>query len=222
MQIFVANESTKYEQDRKYHFAVFVPFVGFGLLCSPTQATHNIASTKRLIMNKTMSWTMQSSSYHFHKVNEELLGSLSTRVFESRTATGREHLPCQDSGVSQIFTLIISNRTVNKELTRLCNWLMANKLPLNTKKTNFVIFRPYQKRINFDVTIKLLDHDKNSLISLERKDYVRYLSVLIDSNLTWKQHILFISSKISKSLGIGHFRVHVCLLFKASLSAKFL
>ena len=49
---------------------------------------------------------------------------------------------------------------VNKELTSVCNWLTANKLSLNTKKSNFVIFRPYQK------------------------------------------HILFISSKISKSLGI--------------------
>ena len=29
-----------------------------------------------------------------------LLGSLSTRVFETRTATGREHFACQDSGVS--------------------------------------------------------------------------------------------------------------------------
>ena len=78
--------------------------------------------------------------------------------------------------------------TVNKELTRVCNWLTANKLSLNTKKSNFVNFRPYQKRMNFDVTIKLFDHDKNSLISLERKDYVEYLGVLIDSNLTWKQH----------------------------------
>ena len=37
-------------------------------------------------------------------------GSLRTRVFETRTATGKEHLTCQDSGVSQIFILIISNR----------------------------------------------------------------------------------------------------------------
>ena len=52
--------------------------------------------------------------------------------------------------------------TVNKELTSVCNWLMANKLSLNTKKSNFVNFRPYQKRMNYDVTIKLFDHDKNS------------------------------------------------------------
>ena len=39
-----------------------------------------------------------------------LKGSLSTRVFETRTATGRENSVCQDSGVSQIFKLIIHNR----------------------------------------------------------------------------------------------------------------
>ena len=39
----------------------------------------------------------------------KILGSFSTRVFETRTATGREHFTCQDSGVSQIFVLIISN-----------------------------------------------------------------------------------------------------------------
>ena len=37
------------------------------------------------------------------------LGSLSTRVFETRTATGKEHFAFQDSGFSHIFTLIISN-----------------------------------------------------------------------------------------------------------------
>ena len=39
----------------------------------------------------------------------DVLGSLSTRVFETRRATGREHFICQDIGVSQIFVLIISN-----------------------------------------------------------------------------------------------------------------
>ena len=74
--------------------------------------------------------------------------------------------------------------TVSKELAIVCNWLMINELSLNSKKSNFVIFRRYQKRMNFDVTIKLFDHDKNSLTLLERKDYVKYLGILIDSNLT--------------------------------------
>ena len=52
--------------------------------------------------------------YYYSKATAPLIidrsiGSLSTRVFETRTATGREHFTCQDSGVSQIFVLIISD-----------------------------------------------------------------------------------------------------------------
>ena len=39
-----------------------------------------------------------------------ILRSLSTRAFETRTATGRERSVFQDSGVSLIFILIIPNR----------------------------------------------------------------------------------------------------------------
>ena len=92
--------------------------------------------------------------------------------------------------------------TVYKELINVCNWLMANKLSLNTKKSNFVIFRPYQKRMNFDVTIKLFDDKKFFNSSTKEGLYVKYLGVLMDSNLTWRQHILILFSKISKSLGI--------------------
>ena len=37
---------------------------------------------------------------------------------------------------------------------------------------------------------------------LEEKLYVKYLGVLIDSNLSWKYHIGHITSKISKAIGI--------------------
>ena len=79
---------------------------------------------------------------------------------------------------------------------------MANKVSLNTKKSNFVILRPYQKWMSFDITIRLFDHDKDSVILLERKGYVTYLEIIIDCNLAWKQHIQFISLKTSKSRGI--------------------
>ena len=38
--------------------------------------------------------------------------------------------------------------------------------------------------------------------SLECKDYVKYLGILIDSNLSWKVHIEYISLKISKAVGL--------------------
>ena len=35
--------------------------------------------------------------------------------------------------------------TVNNELLKVSEWLNANKLILNAKKSNYVIFRPYQR-----------------------------------------------------------------------------
>ena len=40
--------------------------------------------------------------------------------------------------------------TVNAELHNLYNWLTSNKLSLNIKKSKYVIFRPYQKKLNYD------------------------------------------------------------------------
>ena len=82
-----------------------------------------------------------------------------------------------------------SLQTVNEELRNKGNWLMVYKLSLNVKKSNFVIFRPYQKRIDYEVNIKIFDYSANSLTSLERKKCFRYLGVLIDSSLSWKHHI---------------------------------
>ena len=42
---------------------------------------------------------------------------------------------------------------VNEELIKVGDWLDANKLSLNTSKSNFVIFHPYQHKP--DCTIQL-------------------------------------------------------------------
>ena len=92
--------------------------------------------------------------------------------------------------------------TVNRELSNVQQWLIANKLSLNTKKSNFVIFHPYQKILNYQVQIKVFDVDTNSNRALECKDYVKYLGVIVDSHLSWKHHIDHIASKLSKVVGI--------------------
>ena len=39
------------------------------------------------------------------------------------------------------------NRKINHDLSRIVHWLRANKISLNTSKTEIVIFRPSQKVI---------------------------------------------------------------------------
>ena len=92
--------------------------------------------------------------------------------------------------------------TVNNELQNLYNWLTANKLTLNIKKSNFVIFHPYQKRLAYQPKLCMFDNEKNKYVRLESKVYIKYLSVLVDQNLSWKYHIDSIVTKISKNVGL--------------------
>ena len=101
---------------------------------------------------------------------------------------------------------------VNNELKNVCDRLNAKKLTINTKKSNFVIFRPAQKRINHQPCIRIPDNNNNGFALLECKDYVKFLGVLIDKNLTWRPHIDRIASKSSKIVGIiARLRHHVPL-----------
>ena len=76
--------------------------------------------------------------------------------------------------------------TINAELKLICEWLIANKLTLNIKKGNFVLFRPYQKKVTSPLNITLFDNGTRKYLRLECKDSVKYLGLLIDSRLSWR------------------------------------
>ena len=51
----------------------------------------------------------------------------------------------------------------------------------------------------------MFDNEENKYVHLESKiyiDYIKYLGVLIDQNLSWKYHIDSIVTKISKNVGL--------------------
>ena len=98
--------------------------------------------------------------------------------------------------------LKVLEQVINSELTKVSEWLIANKLSLNIKKSNYVIFCPKQKKVNREISIKMYDTSANRYCSVERKDFVKFLGILIDCNLKWKHHIDFVSLKISKTIGI--------------------
>ena len=93
-------------------------------------------------------------------------------------------------------------RVVNAELSEVQEWLIANRLILNAKKSNFVIFHPYQKKLDRDVILRIFDIETHDFVLLDQKTYIKYLGILIDSNLRWKYHISYITSKISKTTGV--------------------
>ena len=92
--------------------------------------------------------------------------------------------------------LISLEQKINKELKKLNLWLNVNRLSLNIAKTNFVIFHPYNKPLKGRVTIVI----KKKTIA--EKSTIKYLGVTIDSTLSWNDHILNISKKISRAIGV--------------------
>ena len=58
---------------------------------------------------------------------------------------------------------------VNRELGNVNEWLKANKLSLNIKKSNFVIFCPQQKNMPFIPRIIILDSRTNTYSNLENE-----------------------------------------------------
>ena len=82
-------------------------------------------------------------------------------------------------------------------MEKVSDWLIANQVSINFKKTNYVIFTPRQKRLNLtNFSLKI----KNNLI--ERKSSIKFLGVIMDEHLSWKEHISTVTAKISKSIGI--------------------
>ena len=87
-------------------------------------------------------------------------------------------------------------KELNKELEQLILWLNVNRLALNVTKTHFVIFQSVKKIVNYRVTLKIRKK------AIMEKDHVMYLGVTLDTHLNWNHHILNVSKKISRSVGI--------------------
>ena len=85
--------------------------------------------------------------------------------------------------------------TTERELKILKTWFDVNKLSLNIKKTKFMVFRN-RKEIDKDIKLKICDSE------IERVTEIKFLGVVIDDKLTWKQHVRYIKGKISKSIAI--------------------
>ena len=90
--------------------------------------------------------------------------------------------------------LIDTCNIMNQELRKLAEWFRTNQLSLNISKTNFMIFS--NNNIGTQCDIKIND------LQLERVTSTKFLGVVIDEKLSWKDHISFVNSKISKCIGI--------------------
>ena len=106
------------------------------------------------------------------------------------------HFPDDTNLLCLINSIKKLNKLVNADLKHLVNWLNANKISLNEKKTTkteMVIFKSKQKKFEGDLKIKLCSK------RLYPTESVKYLSVKIDANLCWQYHVNNLSIKLNKA-----------------------
>ena len=86
---------------------------------------------------------------------------------------------------------------LNRDLAKVNEWLVANKLTLNASKTEFMLIGSRQRLSTFDKSPSLSIDDK----SIKQVSSTKSLGVHIDENLSWNVHIESIAKKIVSGLG---------------------
>ena len=84
---------------------------------------------------------------------------------------------------------------INEELSKICDWLGANKLSLNIVKTKYMLYHSINKRVIYP---KLKINNNN----IDRITQFNFLGVILHERMPWKQHIEHIRLKIAKTIGI--------------------
>ena len=84
---------------------------------------------------------------------------------------------------------------MSNELDKLHVWFTVNRLSLNISKTNYILFG--RRRCIADAVSITMDKSPISRVKV-----TKFLGVNIDEQLTWKDHISVVKSKLSKTIGI--------------------
>ena len=85
---------------------------------------------------------------------------------------------------------------INEELKEVSNWFKSNNLSVNASKTNYMISGKPRMISNMDELNVSVILDSSAL---EKVKHTKFLGVLIDDCLTWKNHIDCVSKTISRN-----------------------
>ena len=83
-------------------------------------------------------------------------------------------------------------RQVNHDLSLICHWLRANKISLNTSKTEIIIFSPSTEEAN----------NKTSQFQNQWLKSQHLQQVNLQENLEWNLHLSLLKSKPNRAIGL--------------------
>jgi len=87
--------------------------------------------------------------------------------------------------------------SVNHEMTNVIDWLTANKLLLNISKTKYMLIS--SKHVSTESFVINVNSNR-----IERTLTYKYLGVIVDEKLTWKEQCKQMCCTISKYVGAMH------------------
>ena len=85
---------------------------------------------------------------------------------------------------------------INGELTKISNWLSANRLSLNVAKSKLLYFTNKNRNSLKDIIIKINGE------TLKEVDSAKYLGVYMDNKLSWNAHTNNIKLRLSKGISM--------------------
>ena len=87
-------------------------------------------------------------------------------------------------------------KQVNIDLKFLYKWLLANKISLNSSKTELIIFHKVGQNLDFNLKIKLNGH------KIYPSKSIKYLGIYLDPTLSGAAHSKVLSSKLRRANGL--------------------
>ena len=88
------------------------------------------------------------------------------------------------------------NKHINRDLKLVVQWIRANKLSLNTGKTELVISKPKKKIITKHINFHISGQ------KIKPSSQVRYLGIILQHDLHWNSHLTKLRKQLSRSIGL--------------------
>ena len=88
---------------------------------------------------------------------------------------------------------------VNQVLQKINEWFEANQLTLNVGKTKYSLFHKPDRKDNLLLLLSRLLIKKQKV---ERVKSKKFIGLLLDESLSWKDHIKYIENKVAKNIGL--------------------
>ena len=88
------------------------------------------------------------------------------------------------------------DKHINRSLKLVAEWIRANRLSLDTNKTELVIFKPKNKIITKHLNYRIRGQ------KIKPSSLVKYLGIILKDDLDWNPHLTKLIKKLSRSIGL--------------------